>query len=364
MTWGVYVHVPWCRIRCPYCAFEIETGDARPPEEAWRDGVLRDWERWRPGFTGSPATLYFGGGTPSRVSVHTLQVLHEGLGRPHVTVEANPEDLRGDWLDQARDAGFDRVSLGVQTLQPGLLRRVGRAHHDGHGALAKVARAGLRSWSVDLMFGLPDQTLADLEADLDGILAFDPPHVSIYGLTIEPDTGYARLDARRALPVPDEDVWRAMYDRIVERLGGHGLARYEVSNFAKPGHESAHNQLYWRGHPYMGLGPSAHGLHPDGRRWVNAPWAAWRDGTLPAVEHPDDLQRATDTLVSGLRGAEWLDLTRLAPSVLDERTVRQLVGAGLLSAEPGRIRLAYEGFPVADAVVRALARGLRVSRIG
>ncbi|MCB9678835.1 MAG: coproporphyrinogen III oxidase family protein [Alphaproteobacteria bacterium] len=365
MTWGAYVHVPWCRVRCPYCAFEIVTGDAAPPEAAFLDGVLADLARWRPVFDGPPGTLYFGGGTPSRVSVRTLASIAEAV-KPtgSITVEANPEDLGGTWLADARAAGIDRLSLGVQTLQPDLLRRVGRAHHDGRGAIEAVASAGFASWSVDLMFGLPGQDRAALDRDLAGILAYDPPHVSIYGLTIEPETGYGRLDARRALPVPEADAWRDMYDGIVATLGAAGLERYEVSNFAKPGHRSTHNALYWTGAPYMGLGPSAHGLAPDGRRWANPPFAAWRSGEPPEIETPDPAQRATDALVSGLRGVEGLDLARLAPFATDPRTLRQLVTAGLLAHEDGHIRLTAAGFPVADAVVRALARGLVAARTG
>jgi len=363
-SWGAYIHVPWCRTRCPYCAFEILTGDENPAEERWADGVRADWDRWRPSFSGPPSTLYFGGGTPSRVSVHTLQTLHEEFGSPPVTVEANPEDIGEGWLEDAVSAGFDRISLGVQTLQPRLRRVVGRDHHDGHAALAKVASAGLRSWSADLIFALPGQTADELERDLDALLAYEPPHVSIYGLTIEPDTGFGRLDARRRLPVPDDETWRWMYARIVERLAEAGLDRYEVSNFARPGHRSAHNQLYWTGHPYMGLGPSAHGFAPDGRRWCNSSWPGWLQQTPPQIESPDPIQRATDFLVSSMRGSSGIAPRELAPAQLDQRSIDQLVRAGLITDCSGRLALTDEGFFVADAVVRALATGLRVPTTG
>lgn len=357
LAWGVYVHVPWCRVRCPYCAFDIVTGE-RPRSEGFTIGVLRDFGMWKSVFPDSPATLYFGGGTPSRVEAHTLGPIIETVEAPSVTAEANPEDLGRSWLADMRAAGVNRISLGVQTLQPHLAKVVGRAHHDARPAIEAVATGGFDSWSADLMFGLPHQTRADLEADLDALLAFDPPHVSIYGLTIEPGTGFHRLHRRRGLAIPDEDDWAWMYDRIVSRLREAGIHRYEVSNFARDGHRSAHNSLYWSGAPYMGLGPSAHGFAPDGRRWENPSYAPWTAGTEPTVERPTPDQAVTDRIVSGLRGVDGVLDLELGPFTIDPRTRGQLVAAGLLAPEPGRLQLTLEGFPVADAVIRALVRSL------
>ncbi|MCA9573431.1 MAG: coproporphyrinogen III oxidase family protein, partial [Myxococcales bacterium] len=229
-------------------------------------------------FTGDPATLYIGGGTPSRLSADTLLGLVETVGAPDVTVEANPEDLEPEWLEALVAGGVSRVSLGVQSTVPRFARRLGRAHVPAGPAIERLRGSGLDSWSVDLIFGLPGQTLADLVADLEALLAHEPPHVSLYGLTIEPGTGFARLEARGREMEPDADVWRSMYDHLVERLEAAGLHRYEVSNFARNGHRSAHNALYWQGAPYLAVGPGAHGFAPDGRRWVNASWAGWRRG--------------------------------------------------------------------------------------
>jgi oxygen-independent coproporphyrinogen-3 oxidase len=358
MTWGVYAHVPWCRGRCPYCAFDIVPRET-PDAARWTAGVLADLARWRPAFPGRPTTLYIGGGTPSRLPAEALATLVRAVDAPHTTVEANPEDLTDAWLDALVAAGVTRISLGVQSTVPRFARTLGRAHVAPGPAIERVRDRPLDSWSVDLIFGVPGQTLADLEADLEALLAWEPPHVALYGLTIEPGTAYARLAARGRTMEVDDDVWRAMYDHLVARLEAAGLSRYEVSNFARPGHRSAHNALYWTGRPYLAVGPGAHGLAPDGRRWTNASWTAWRDGAAPDVEQPSPEQAALDALVSGLRGAEGIDVAALGSYRVDPVVVHRLQEARLLTRDPTRLTLTHAGFPMADAVTRALADALR-----
>jgi oxygen-independent coproporphyrinogen-3 oxidase len=367
-AWGLYVHVPWCRIRCPYCAFHVDV--ARDvPADAFVDKVLRLVERRRADFPGDPATVYLGGGTPSRLPEAALARLIRGLVAPstvEVTVEANPEDVSAPWLDALLEAGLTRLSLGVQTLEAHHARRLGRAHTPAHArhAAEVVARSGLRSWSADLMFGLEGQTLDELEGDLDALLALGPPHASLYGLTIEPGTPYERAVARGAIRPADEDAWHAMYGRLVARLGQAGLRRYEVSNFARPGHESVHNAGYWSDRPYLGVGPSAHGYLPDGRRTVDvADTAAWleRDDPAEAPERPTPEQAAVDLVIAGLRGVDGISLDHLAARtghVPAESGRRRLVQGGLLVEQDGRTRLTDDGFYVADAVVAALVDAL------
>jgi oxygen-independent coproporphyrinogen-3 oxidase len=364
--WGLYIHVPWCRVRCPYCAFYVEP-DRDAPWEAWVDRTHALVAERRPAFPGEPATIYLGGGTPSRLPPAALGRLLAPLRHPalaELTAEANPEDLTPAWAEAAHAAGIDRVSLGVQTLHPGHARRLGRAHSAVHAARAAALAATFRSWSLDLMFGLHGQSPGDLEADLDGVLALDPPHVSLYGLTIEPDTGYARGAARGVLTPADDELWRAMYARIVERLAAAGLERYEVSNFARPGHEALHNQGYWSGRPYLGVGPSAHSLWPDGARTVDvADLDRWLyDEPVGEREQPDARQTAIDLLISCVRAARGLDLSWLQARTgqrPSDDAVRRLVRGGLLQDHPTHLRLTDEGFYVVDGVVRALADSLR-----
>lgn len=359
MSWGVYAHVPWCRVRCPYCAFDI-VPRATPEAERWLAGVLADLQRWHPTFPGVPDTLYVGGGTPSRLPAATLVQLVEAVGARDVTVEANPEDLTQAWLDALIEGGVTRISLGVQSTRAEHARRLGRAHTPVGPAIRRLQASGLQSWSVDLIFGLPGQSIVDLERDLDALLAWEPPHVSLYGLTIEPGTGFASLQERGHMMEADPDVWREMYDLLVRRLRQAGLERYEVSNFARDRHRSAHNELYWNNAPYLGIGPGAHGLAPDGRRWVNASWAAWRSGEPPTIERPPPEVAAVDALVAGIRGAAGLPIAALAPFRPDPRVVGQLQAAGFLAPFPDRLVLTDVGVPVSDSVVRALADSLSI----
>ncbi len=362
--WGVYVHVPWCRVQCAYCAFHVTTGKAPPDPMPWRDGVLAEWAARRPAFPAAPpVTLYLGGGTPSRVDASTLGGLVRAVGATEeVTVEANPEDLDEAWLEGVVEAGVHRVSVGVQSFSPSLRKRLGRAWVDREpqAALGQVARSPLRSWSVDLIFAVPGQTLADLDHELDAIERIAPPHVALYGLTIEPGTALARAHARGQIQAVDDDLWRQLYDRLVERLQSMGLDRYEVSNFARPGHRSLHNQLYWNDRPYLGLGPAAHSYLPSGERSINAPHLPdyLLSPTEPAhLEQPDPIQRFTDTLVSGLRSVEGVDLHHLAAHTHLRPSDAAVSALGpLVVHEPsGRLRLTAEGFPLCDAIVARLA---------
>lgn len=367
MTWGIYVHVPWCRVRCPYCAFHVERDDGDVPWMRFVDAVRTEHSQRISEYPGTASTLYLGGGTPSRMPADAVQALRMlAPSAREVTLETNPEDLLDPaWLDARIEAGVTRVSLGVQTLSQTHARRLGRAHTppEARDAMAHLASAALTSWSADLMFGLSDQTLDDLERDLTSLLDHAPPHVSLYGLTVEPGTPYARAASSGALAPANDELWRRMLDLILDRLENAGLRRYEVSNFARPGHESRHNRGYWEGRPYLGLGPSAHGLAPDGRRWVNTTdTAAYLSGstTTASQETPSAEQRATDRLISGLRGVHGLDLSVLAKDTgfaPNERAVSQLVRAGLLTAGP-RTALTREGLYVADGVTAALARAL------
>lgn len=368
--WGVYVHVPWCRHHCPYCAFYVETGDDIP-WSAFVERVLREDAARRAPFGDRPDTVFLGGGTPSRMPPEPLARLIAGL-RPRpgaeITAEANPEDVDDAWLDGALRAGITRLSLGVQTFHEQHARRLGRAAtvRQAADACRRVAASGIASWSLDLIFAVPGQTQADLESDLDRVVESGAPHVSLYGLTFEEGTPFERLRARGSMVPVDDERWRAMYEAIVARLRAAGLERYEVSNFARPGHESAHNRLYWTDRPYLGLGPSAHGYGPDGTRWIDvadvAAWMRLEDPTDHA-EIPPPRSRAVDLLVSALRGRDGLDLDHLRARTghfLSADALAPLLSERLLTHTGSRIALAEAGFPVADAIVRHLADRLAV----
>jgi len=343
--------------------------DRDVPWDAFVDRVLLEHEQRRTAFAGQPRSVYLGGGTPSRMPPDLLPRLVSGL-RPRagaeVTAEANPEDVTGDWLERAMEAGVNRVSLGLQTFDPRfarLLNRMSTVQQARETAL-RVAAAGLRSWSVDIVFALPGQGVEDLAVDLEAILEVEPPHVSLYGLTFEPGTPFERALQRGRFTPVDEEVWREMYLQIVAGLERAGLFRYEVSNFARPGHESVHNLLYWTDGPYLGLGPSAHGYAPDGTRWVNVRDVGHylrQDDPTDTVEVPTPEQQALDLLVAVLRGRSGLDLDHLARRTghtVPDAVIDALVARSLLVRQGTRIALSDAGFPVADAVIRHLAARL------
>lgn len=366
--WGIYVHTPWCRVRCPYCAFYVEV-DRDTPWEAFGAALLAEHAQRRAAWPGRPRSVFFGGGTPSRAPVDRLvswiRALDAAPGA-EIAVEANPEDLDAAWLSAALEGGVDRVSLGVQTFEPKLARLLNRAHkaQDGAEAARRLAHSSVRTWSLDLMFAVPGQTLEQLARDVAAAIELGAPHVSLYGLTWEPGTPFHRARALGRLRAADDELWRAMYDRAVADLEAAGLHRYEISNFARPGHESVHNTGYWTGAPYMGLGPAAHSFEPDGRRTANPrDVSAWmRDGAAAAtIEQPTPEEQAADLLICGLRGARGMSLERLGARtgrVPDPARVATLVAEGLLARSGARIWLTAGGVYVCDAVTRHLIDGL------
>ncbi len=364
MEFGVYVHVPWCRARCPYCAFAIDVRRARP-HSAYTEALLRDWRLRRPAFgalaQGRPSTVFFGGGTPSlSPPEHLARVIDAVTPLPgaEISLEANPHDLDGDTIRGLRDAGITRLSVGVQSFAQPTAARLGR-QQDAKAAPAALrqARATFPSLSLDLIFAAPGQTIADWGADLDAALAAEPDHVSLYGLTIEEGSPFARGGIAPA----DDDLWRAMYDRAVERLGAAGLPRYEVSNFARPGHRCRHNEHYWLGRPWAALGVAAHGWEPDGTRTVNVAavdaYLAAEDGCA-SRERPEPRILATELLASGLRHVDGVDTDEIRARTGLEVVVDGAVAAAL-TRDGARLRLRPDAFPIADAVAARLASRLR-----
>lgn len=351
---GVYVHVPWCRSRCPYCAFAIDTRRA-PDNAGWLAGVRADWARERPYFPGQPETLSFGGGTPSRADPAVLAaVVAEVAPRGEVSLEANPEDVTPALAAAWRAAGITRLSLGVQTFAARVAPRLGRAPsaRQAREALATVRAAGFESVSVDLIFGLPEQTEAELLADVDEAADAGVHHLSLYSLTIEPDTVFAR----RARPTLDDEAWAARHEAAVARLSERGLLRYELSNFARPGHRSVHNEHYWRARRWAGLGPAAHGWRPDGTRTANAPdVATWLAGAPPTEERPAGRALLYELVWSTLRHVDGVDRAQVAALTgVPVIAPRDLVAHGLVDIDDRSIRLRDAGFAVSDSLAERI----------
>lgn len=367
LSYGIYVHFPWCRSRCLYCAFNVRV-EADPRMADWAEGIRAEWALRAPTLPGAAHSLYFGGGTPSLAPPELIArlvqdfPLQEGAER---TLEVNPGSVDRAKLEAFIGAGIDRLSIGVQTFHAGHAKRLGRGHGraEAEALLALLPALPLRSWSFDLIFALPDQTLAELEQDLDRLLQVGPPHVSLYGLSYEPGTPLRRALDAGALQATDPELWADMYACIGERLGAAGYERYEISNFALPGHRSRHNEAVWRGGRYAGLGPGAHGFLPAGDRTVNHDGLAdWLADPLGRAERPSPEEAAQDLLLSTLRHADGLRLDRLAAETghaLRPGAVAPLLQGGALVQQGERLRLAPGAYALADGVVRRLAQGLR-----
>ena len=303
MSFGAYVHVPFCLRRCDYCAFA--TWDDRPQLlDAYVDGLRREI---RSAVGVPPATsVFFGGGTPSLLSPAQLgSVLSELAVAPgaEVTVECNPDTLSVEKLAGYRAAGVNRISLGVQSMVPHVLASLGRTHDVANvrRAASAIASVGFESWNVDLIYGAAGETLDDWRRTLDAVLALGPPHVSAYGLTVEAGTPLADDPARH----PDDDLQADEYVLADEALSAAGLANYEISNWAVPGHECRHNLLYWASGDYRGFGCAAHS-HSAGRRWWNV---RTPERYLALVAAGEPVEAAGETLSGETRRLESLQLS-------------------------------------------------------
>src|SRR5262245_9606548 len=257
---GLYVHVPFCSKRCPYCAFVLIESDG-----SLHARFVAAIEKQLKEFKVEASTLYFGGGTPSMLAPEQIaRLVLPARGAP---AAANPDGLGLDRLRGFRDAGINRLSLGIQSTRPAHLEFLGRTHdpRQAREAFHGARVAGFKNVSIDLIFGLPGQTVGDWRREL-GEWA-DADHISVYGLTVEPGTSLER-DVRRGTVLPGDEAQRDLYVAAMELLPQLGFRQYELSNFAKPGFESRHNLGYWEGRPYLGFGPGAHSYVAP-KRWAN-----------------------------------------------------------------------------------------------
>ncbi len=377
-AFGVYVHWPFCLSKCPYCDFNSHVRHQAIDEERFAQAFAREIATTAARVAGrTVSSIFLGGGTPSLMQPRTVGAILEAIGRhwritddAEVTLEANPTSVEATRFRGYRAAGVNRVSLGVQALDDASLKTLGRLHtaKEALDAVA-VARKEFARYSFDLIYARPQQTTQSWADELKRAIAEAAEHLSLYQLTIEPDTPFAGLYAAGKLATPDEAQARALYDVTQEICAAHGLPAYEISNHARIGAECRHNLVYWRGDEYAGIGPGAHGrLDIDGKRHATATERrpeAW----LQRVESSghgavtDDVltaeERGDEYLLMGLRLREGIDPDRyrmLSGRSLDTQRIRNLRDEGAIAVDAdGRLRVTLEGFPVLDAVVADLA---------
>ena len=377
-AFGVYLHVPFCRVRCGYCDFNTYTagelrGERREDFASRAEAEVAFAERVlaASGLPERPAsTVFFGGGTPTLLPAHDLTrmlgAVQRGFGLApgaEVTTEANPDSIDAAGLQALADAGFTRVSFGMQSAVPHVLRVLDRTHDPARvpQVVAWAREAGL-AVSLDLIYSTPGESLADWRTSLDAVLALEPDHVSAYALIVEDGTALARRIRSGEVPQPDDDLQADMYDLADETLAAAGYDWYEVSNWSRStGQRSRHNLAYWTGEDWWGIGPGAHS-HVGGVRWWNVKHPAAYAQRLVAGRSPaagretlDDATRAVERVLLETRLADGLPVDRLVGA--GRRAVAGLIADGLVeprAAFAGRVVLTRPGRLLADAVVRRL----------
>ncbi|MEM1411092.1 MAG: radical SAM family heme chaperone HemW [Pseudomonadota bacterium] len=345
---SLYVHLPWCVRKCPYCDFNSHALKGELPAEAYLEALLRDLEQELPLVWGRRVhTVYFGGGTPSLFSAEQMGALLEGLRARigfapglEITLEANPGTIERDSFRAYRDVGINRVSLGAQSFDAGSLAALGRVHgpEEIHRSVESLHAAGLENFNMDLMYGLPGQSVAMALSDLDQALATNPAHLSHYQLTLEPNTAFAASPPT----LPDDEVCWSMQEASAERLEGAGFSHYEVSAWCQPERESRHNLNYWGFGDYLGIGAGAHGkltLPAEGRirrriktrhpkRYLAGDILA-QDEAVPAADLAFEFFLNVLRLRKGFTLSRFSDRTGLSPEVVIE-PIRRALDQGLL----------------------------------
>ncbi len=377
-TIALYVHVPFCETKCPYCDFNTYAG-IEPLMPAYSDALRREIALWG-GLTGRApvGTVFFGGGTPSYIPSGAVRAVMGSIRNAfaldpnaEVTLEANPGDLDESRLAEWLEIGFNRLSIGVQSFDDRLLAGLGRRHDAAQAADAVKAagRAGFTNISIDLMYGLPGQALEDWRATLSKALELGPAHVSAYCLTLEPGTPMQRRVELGQLAEPDPDLAADMYEHAESALGASGYDHYEISNWAVPGRESRHNLVYWLNRPYLGVGPGSHSYLAGcrfanirspgeyvrrltrcgpGHRAVTGTAPAAAIAGVPVVDNVNVIDRKTEmaeTLMLGLRLSDGVSNDRFdaATRSVYGPALDELTAAGLLDASNGAVKLTARG---------------------
>jgi putative oxygen-independent coproporphyrinogen III oxidase len=376
---ALYIHWPFCKSKCPYCDFNSHVR-ASIEEARWRAALLKDLEHYA-GLTRerAVASIFFGGGTPSLMAAETVAAVLERAAalwpltpNVEITLEGNPTSVESQRYRDFRSAGINRVSLGVQALEDGALKFLGRGH-DVREALAAldVARRNFERFSFDLIYARPGQSVADWEQELDRAVALAGEHLSVYQLTIEAGTAFAPAHARGDFVLPDEETQAALYETTVARLEAAGLPAYEISNHARPGAECRHNLVYWRYGDYIGVGPGAHGRltldharvatrqHRAPETWLEAVERQGHGSDEPAALSPGE--QRDELLMMGLRLAEGVSRTRFRErlgldleATLDRDRMALLIEAGFLELDSERLVATAAGRQRLNAVLARL----------
>ena len=370
---GLYIHIPFCESRCIYCGFYSTT--SLKLRDAYVDALCKEMEL-RPiakeiGEEDKIETIYLGGGTPSQLSGEQLVRLFEGIKKyignnipQEITMECNPDDVTDEFCETLRKLPINRISMGAQTFSDDRLRFLHRRHNaaEVQTAVERLRAIGIQNISIDLMFGFPNETIADWKSDIQHAIQLGVEHISAYSLMYEEGTTLYRLLEQGRIAEIDEETSRQMYETLITMLTQAGYEHYEISNFARPGYRSRHNSSYWHEIPYIGLGAAAHSYNKRTRSWnvdnIQEYIAQINQGKRPCDGETLDLAtRYNDLITTALRTSDGIDIAhmqqefgnRLAQQLLDE--AQKHIDRGLMKIKDGRLSFTREGLYISDDVM-------------
>lgn len=380
---GLYIHIPFCASRCIYCGFYSTTAVAS--QDRYTDALCREMQMQKDyllkALDATPhmelSTVYLGGGTPSQLSGENLEKLFDTIynkvyqdqlpvsATAEVTIECNPDDITPQFASILSSLPVNRVSMGVQTFSDERLKFLRRRHSacDVDQAIGRLRQAGIDNISIDLIFGFPQETMADWRIDLQQALSLEVEHISAYSLMYEEGTVLYRLQQEKKVRETDEETSLAMYNLLIDELTAHGFEHYEISNFARPGFRSRHNSSYWQAVSYLGLGASAHSYNGYSRQWnvadIRQYIEAIERGVLPAeIETLDADTRYNDRIATALRTREGIDLSVLEKpyqTYLKELATPH-IRRGHLVLKDGCLALSRSGIFISDSIMADLMK--------
>lgn len=359
---GIYIHIPFCRKKCSYCDFHFSTSFSSYRSQMIQSISDELKDRLIELTESQPKTIYFGGGTPSILNKNELEIILQPLFDRYqreqfseITLEANPEDITEESLEDWKELGINRLSIGIQSFKQSDLIWMNRAHsiEESRKCIKLAKNVGFSNISIDLIYGLPDLTITEWEQHIDEIISCNVNHISAYCLTIEKGTILQKKVANKLISIPDEDYIIDQYKTLIFKLKKAGINQYEISNFSKKGCQSVHNSNYWSGEKFIGVGPSAHSFDGKNRRWNIANNAIYmKKINWFEEEELSDNERWNEFILTGLRTTNGINLANLSDSfIIDNefiKTKERFINEFLLSEKDNHLQLTLEGQLQAD----------------
>lgn len=372
---GIYIHIPFCKTRCIYCDFYSTTRSEL--KERYIHALCRELEIRRQYLQGEPIeTIYFGGGTPSQLSGEDFQQVFDTIEKTYgmkqvqeITLEANPDDLTPQYVQTLTKLPFNRISMGLQTFDEATLRLLNRRHTAAQAitAIERCREAGFRNISIDLIYGLPEETAERWEHDLTQAIALNPEHISAYHLIYEEGTPIYKMLQQHRVNEVDEESSVYFFSSLIDRLTAAGYEHYEISNFCRPGYHSRHNTSYWQGIPYLGCGPSAHSFNRREREWNIASLNKYLQGIESGeraceTEILDTTTRYNECIITSIRTSQGLSLTKLKEEFGTElwqyclNMAAHSIKNGMLEERGDNLRLTRKGIFISDSIMSDLLK--------